>query len=195
MNGFKVFKLYTAIKLHFTDAKFDVFKNRGNVRGTYDTFAQRNDKMLFEKLAKQSLNERELIKFIAANFMYGNPNFIYSDDGEKYYVEYNRRRQSITRVFEDDLDTAQKLDPTHLIQLYLGNKITLETMVILDEFEHTNEKLRSSNHLNLMFGSELLVIEKSKKFIHYDLQRVQKVYHEFAQDSAQLNNCTTFCVA
>lgn len=187
MNGFKVFKLYTAIKLHFTDAKFDVFKNRGNVRGTYDTFAQRNDKMLFEKLAMRVPNERDIIKFIASNFMYGNPNFIYSDDGEKCYMEYNRRRQAITRVFENDLQTVEKLDPTYLIQMYLRNKVTLETMVILNEFEGTIEKLKSTVHLNLMFGDELLVLEKSKKFIHYDLERVGKVYHQFVSDEQPSN--------
>lgn len=185
MDGFKAFKLYTAIKLHFTNPKFDVFVNRGRVRGSYETFNQRNDRLLFERLARQCTNERELIKFIAANFMYHNPNFVYSDDGEKFYKEYNRRRQSITRIFEDDLTTVGCTTPSHLIQIYLRNEVTLEFMVIINEFEGTFNKLKSIGHLNLMFNDELLILEKSRKFVHFDMSRVEKVYKRFQEDTTQ----------
>lgn len=185
MDGFKAFKLYTAIKLHFTNPKFDVFVNRGRVRGSYDAFNQRNDRMLFERLAKQCTNERDLIKFIASNFMYRNPNFVYSDDGEKFYKEYNRRRQSITKIFHDDLITAGNTLPGHLIQLYLRNEITLETMVIINEFEGTFDKLKEIGHMNLMFSDEILILEKSRKFIRFDTTRIGKVYSQLHEESDQ----------
>ena len=50
MTGFKAFRYYVALKLHFTKDKFNVFENRGNVKGSYQAFDARNDKFLFEKL-------------------------------------------------------------------------------------------------------------------------------------------------
>ena len=45
MDGFKAYRYYLAIKLHFTTDKFNVFENRGNVRGTREAFNVRNDKI------------------------------------------------------------------------------------------------------------------------------------------------------
>ncbi len=61
MDGFKAYKYYMAIKLHFTKDGFDVFKNRGNVKGTREAFNARNDSYLFEKLARKFPVDKDLI--------------------------------------------------------------------------------------------------------------------------------------
>jgi hypothetical protein len=48
MDGFKAYRYYLAIKLHFTTDKFNVFENRGNVKGTREAFNARNDRYIFE---------------------------------------------------------------------------------------------------------------------------------------------------
>ena len=48
MDGFKAYKYYMAIKLHFTSLKYNVFETRGHVKGTRDTFNSRNDRYIFE---------------------------------------------------------------------------------------------------------------------------------------------------
>ena len=78
MDGFKAYKYYIAIKLHFTKDNFDVFKNRGNVKGTRDAFNARNDRYMFEKLARKYPVDRDLIQFYVANFAYGNDAAVYS---------------------------------------------------------------------------------------------------------------------
>ena len=42
-----------AIKLHFTKDSFNVFKNRGVVKGTREAFYARNDRYMFERLARK----------------------------------------------------------------------------------------------------------------------------------------------
>lgn len=199
MDGFKAYKYYLAIKLHFTNPKFNVFVNRGKLKGSVDKFLLRNDHLLFEKMAKQFHTDKELIQFVAANFMYNNPSPVYNlDESMSNYKEYLRRKQSITRVFEDDLDTIVKSGARYydfsgqkipdVVQLYLGKRITLETLVILDTFDGLVEKLQQNNHLCLLLGDELMRITKARGFVRFDPKKVINPYIHFIEETKRPSN-------
>lgn len=191
MDGFRAFKYYMALKLHFTDPKFDVFVNRGRVRGTLQRFQMRNDRLLFEKLARQFPIDKEYIQYIASNLMYDNPDVVYqSDEGMANYKEFLRRRQSITRVFQDDLDTIVKSGAQYkivddnipdVIQLLISKKITIETTVILNQLDDFIGKIES-NHVHLMFGNLIMRIVKSTKFVKYNSYKVMNHYQNFIEE-------------
>jgi hypothetical protein len=104
MDGYKAYRYYLAIKLHFTTDKFNVFENRGNVRGTREAFNARNDRYIFEKLANKYSDDKEIIQFFVSNFAYGNDTAIYAGrEAEDNFLLWNKRKQSITKVFVDDL--------------------------------------------------------------------------------------------
>ena len=160
MDGFKAYRYYLAIKLHFTTDKFNVFQNRGNVRGTREAFNARNDRYIFEKLAMKYQDDREIIQFFVSNFAYGNDTAIYAgQEAEDLYNEWQRRKQSLTKIFVDDLATmltfleTNKLKSTALFQfteneypvclkLFIGGKICIETLRIIDapDDESSGEK-------------------------------------------------------
>jgi hypothetical protein len=192
MNGFKAFKYYMAIKLHFTSPKFNVFVNRGHVKGSQQKFLMRNDCLLFEKLAKQYPVDKDYIQYIASNFMYGNPNVVYhSDEGVSNYKEFLRRRQSMTRVFTNDLDIILNSGAQYefggskipdVLELFLAKRITLETLVILNDMDAIVEKMKQSSQISLLLGDELLLVEKSKGFVKYDSARVMNPYQSFLEE-------------
>ena len=66
-----------AIKLHFTNDEFNVFENRGRVKGTRETFNARNDRYIFEKLATKYPTDKEIIQFFVSNFAYNADTAIY----------------------------------------------------------------------------------------------------------------------
>ena len=104
MDGFKAYRYYLAIKLHFTTDKFNVFENRGNVRGTREAFNARNDRYIFEKLAQKRSDDKEIIQFFVSNFAYGKDTAIYAgQEAEDNYQLWTKRKQSITKIFIDDL--------------------------------------------------------------------------------------------
>ena len=43
MDPFDVYKLYLALKLHFTTESYDKTKTKGDVRGKKETFLKRKD--------------------------------------------------------------------------------------------------------------------------------------------------------
>jgi len=57
-----------AIRLHFNTEKYDVFEMNGRVSGSRIAFDRRNDRGLFEKLARKFDKDQELIKFLVENF-------------------------------------------------------------------------------------------------------------------------------
>lgn len=187
MDGFKAFKYYTSIKLHFTTKKFDVFKNKGHLKGTYEKFIQRNDKNLFEKAANLFPNDRDFILFVASNCMYGNIGCIYSSTlANVLYKTYIKRRQSITYVFETDLRYLEDnncLDDKKIIFSYINNEITLETVVILNSLRgivNTLEKEKAT--LPLLLDRELTIIKKADKFVKYDKNKIQKIYNRYFEE-------------
>jgi hypothetical protein len=197
MNGYKAFRYYIALKLHFNNKKFNVFENRGNVKGSYETFQFRNDRFLFEKLAKKYATDQELIQFIAANFVYGNENFIYGiEEAEEYYLQWKKVKESITKVFSDDLNVIQLEaeknsytlkqifnctlnDFPVIIKLYLGKRISPQTISILNEVKPMIDEWMSDPSMGLILENDLLKLSKMNGFFKYDQSKINKIYYDF----------------
>jgi len=192
MDGFRAFKYYTAVKLHFTSQKYDVFVTNGRVKSSMEKFVGRNDRMIFEKLARQFKLEKEYIQYIASNFMYDNPDVVYDpNSGMTNYKEYLRRRQSMTKIFRDDLSTIAESGAQYefsgnkipdVLQLYMAKQITLETMVILNKLDGVVSKFKQIPHVALLLDSELSKIEKSAGFVKFDKQKVADAYMQFKEE-------------
>ena len=204
MDGFKAYKYYIAVKLHYTKDSFDVFKNRGNLKGTRDAFNARNDRMMFEKLARKYPVDKELIQYYVANFAYGNDAAVYSfEEAESNLLEWNRRKQSITKIFQDDfnkiiLDACKnKLKPDailnltdkgycSILKLFLGNQITLETVRIIDDLLPVIHTWKQNESMLLLWENEIRRIEKSKGFVSYDRDKIVKVFNNFMEELKEL---------
>ena len=179
MDGYTAYKLYLAIKLHFTSDSYDVFINKGRVRATYDSYQKRNDRSIFEALSYKLKSEKEYIQYIASNFMYGHPNVIYEsfDDGMVRYMEYTKRKQSITRVFVDGLSKLHTVDCHEIFDAYLKNVIALETVVILDTLENVCDRA-----YNPLVEDQMRLIRKSQGFVKFDKSKIVKEYIKFLED-------------
>lgn len=192
MTGFRVFQYFIAIKLHFTKREFSVFKNKGFLRGSYEKFLARDDYQLFEFLAKKYVTDKEVIQVIASNILYGNNSVVYDINLTKeYYEEYLRRKQSITKIFTDDLYLLSDKDlfpnntlhySKNLLDLYLGKKITIESVSILNDFCDTILTSLYGTNIADIFQKELLRIEKSKGFIIYNKEKLLSIYNNYQQE-------------
>jgi len=108
-----------AVKLHFTTNAYNVFNNRGHVKGARDTFYNRNDRFIFEKLARKFPTERDVIQYFVANFAYGNNEVVYEPgEGDRNLTTWNKRKESVSQVFENDL---------HAICLHLVKEVLSES--------------------------------------------------------------------
>jgi hypothetical protein len=200
VDGFKAYKYYMAIKLHFTTLKYNVFENRGHVKGTRDTFNSRNDRYIFEKLAQKYPDDREIIQFFVSNFAYGQETAIYANgEADDLYSEWKRRKQSITKIFIDDLATIMNFCDIHkfnkesifknvdgdlpvLTNLYLSGKISIETLRIIDDIYPFVDDWHDDSTIKIVMGDGLLRIKKLKGFVKYDLEKATKIFNHFKEE-------------
>lgn len=187
MTGFETYKLYMAVKLHFT-TDYDIFEHQARVRGWLETFEKRNDKYLFEKLGKKY--DTKVMQFFVANFVYGNQWAVYSGESEEYFNTWNRRKESMTQCFKNDLCKIQDMldieklsipdlytdDVPRLLKYYIGGKITFETMVILENYANYLPDWQSRVSL---WKNHFLILQKGKRFVKYDESRTTPVYQSF----------------
>ena len=68
MNSYEAYKLYLAIKLHFTTENYDFFKHNAKVNSSMNTFLKRNDRFFFHKLTTK-YNKEQLVEFLYATFL------------------------------------------------------------------------------------------------------------------------------
>jgi len=207
MDGFKAYRYYLAIKLHFTTDTFDVFQNRGNVRGTREAFNARNDRYIFEKLANKYENDKDIIQFFVANFAYGNATAIYDGkEADDNYIEWSKRKQSITKTFVDDLAilltymeknrlehsaifnfiktpwwSAEEEYPIAL-KMFIGNKISIETLRIIDDLYPIIEKWKLNDSVRYIWDNELRRITKLTGFVKYDKIKIKKIFNHFIEE-------------
>lgn len=200
MDGFKAYKYYMAIKLHFTNKKYNVFENRGHVKGSRDTFNSRNDRYIFEKIADKYSTDKDIIQFFVSNFAYGNETAIYANgEAEELYAEWKRRKESITKVFIDDLANIINYCDVHkfnkdgiftningdlpvLLNLYISGKVTAETMRMIDDVYPFIESWNNDSTIKVVLGDGLLRIEKLKGFVKYDLDKISKIFNTFKEE-------------
>lgn len=193
-----------AVKLHFTKDNFDVFKNRGNIKGTREAFNARNDRYLFEKLARKYPVDKDLIQFFVASFAYGNDTTLYSyEESETALLEWQKRKQSITKVLNDDCSTIlmyahkNKLKKQEIfyfssnsypgiLKLYLGKQLSIETVRILDDMLNIVETWKQNPSMIFLWENEIRRIEKIKGFVKYEPERIVKVFNSFMNDVSEL---------
>ncbi len=146
MNGFEVYKLYLAIKLHFTSDSYNYFTFNGKTRTTLQSFEKRRDKYFFKKLATK-FSQDELIQYFVAHFVQNEDTWIgdiSKIENSSVYLEWTKKIQSMSFVFSADVDQLLKdtefeqifkVTSTHppLLKKYLSKSISLETLVIFNK--------------------------------------------------------------
>lgn len=141
MTPFEAYKLYNAISMHFT-TDYDYFKYHGKTRVSESNFETRKDKYMFYKLSKHE----DPLTFLVANFSEGKKVWIgdlFNMDRQLAYNEFLRRQQSLTYLFEcdidnllDDFDENFRVPPgdyPHLLKLLNRKKISKETFIIIQD--------------------------------------------------------------
>lgn len=147
MDALSTYKVYLALKNHFTSDTYDYFKYR-TVKLNSGTFERRKDKYFFVKLGKNRGNYLE--DFLVANFVI-NPKVwvgeLVSDQCDSIYKSWQKKQQSMSYIFENEIQFMEGIsekafndllkvnsgEHPEIIRMYLQNDISLETLIILNE--------------------------------------------------------------
>ena len=189
-EGYDAYTLYLGIKLHFHSKDYDFIKYNGKVKSDINSFLKRKDKYHFGKLFKT--HKQELQDFYIANLSLKDSwaGDLLDNECVKVYKEWKRRNQKLSYLFETEVsDLLRKKNINQVLEVkngqhpillkeFLGKKISLETMCILDEiigFTKDWERLISEN---LVYPDVQNRINKYKSFISVDYKKYKEVLVE-----------------
>ena len=187
-TGYGAYLLFLALRTHFHSAKYDFFRMNGKLRATKESYERRTDKSFFEKLAKE-YNAEELRDFYVANLL-NDKHYItdlIDEEANLVYTDYQRRRQSLSYVCANDMDrvfdkddlrrtfTTSKDRYPDIVILFLRKSISLETLVILDDFTGFTNKFDKHYKDDIIWPKISQKISKYRPFLKYDKVRMKDI--------------------
>ena len=182
-DAFNIYVYYLALKRHFTSS-YDYFKYNGKVKANTMSFENRKDKFFFYKLSKK----KEAKDIILAN-MLANPNAwageLLDDKAESIYKDWAKRKQSLTYEFKSDIVNmdddfnlnfyVENGQHPRLLKLYMMNRISLETLVILCDITGCMKYWEKNISDNIVFPDINTLVRKYQPFLEYDKAKMRKI--------------------
>jgi len=202
-TGFAAYALWNALKLHFTSDSYDYFKYNGKTNVSQSTFTTNKSKYQFYKLSRK-YDLEELKNFYVANFIEGKGDWVGEllQDGEENYLKWQKRQQSLTYTFENDIMyLLDKVDGAefwtmddyfkpfdggwpNIITKLMQNKISLETVCILIDIVGCMPRWEKQITDDLVWPTWRRLIKRYTPFIQYDKEKflhiLKKKIHEQA---------------
>lgn len=146
LDGYDAYRYYMAVKMHFESESYDILKYNYKTSVNERAFWKRRDKYHFSKVANKFNDVSELISFFVANFVNGKKWVGDMLTDETPWTEFQKRHQSLSYTFEQDLNTlSEQVDESFddlfkvtndspypmVVDRYLAGDVCIETLVIL----------------------------------------------------------------
>ena len=192
MNGFEVYKIYLAIKLHFTskNQSYDFHTHNGRTPARLETFTKRRDRYYFHRLSK-SYDNKSIVNYFLSNFV-SNTNLWVGDiigkAGDEHYKQWSKKIESLHYYYEKDIDYIIErmttkdikfndlylsIDGQHppIIKMFLAKKINFETLIILDDILRFTKKLNKNIKEKVLWPKLFDRMKRYKPFLSYNITK------------------------
>jgi hypothetical protein len=188
MEPFDAYRYYQSLKLHFESKNYDAAKYNFKTSANPKSFWKRNDKYHFAKVAKRFKDVPELVGYYTSHFINGTTWIGEMLNQEENYKSWLKRIQSISYIFEQDLnhlsieyETFDELlkceDGSHpkVVTEYLQEDISLETVVIINKLTGFMRKADKEITETLLWPDVSMKIRKYDPFVQVDLDKMKKI--------------------
>ena len=191
MNGFEVYKIYLAIKLHFTskNQSYDFHKHNGRTTARLETFTKRRDMYFFHKLSK-SYNDNSIVDYFLSNFV-SNTNLWVGDiigkSGDDHYKEWSKKLEALYYYYEQDLEymleqniefddifTSKNGQHPPILKMFLSKRINFETFIILDDILSFSKQLNKNISEKVLWPKLYDRMIRYKPFLRYNVTKYKK---------------------
>jgi len=186
MTTFEAYKIYLALRLHFTTDSYDITKTKGRIKASEKSL-QKNIKLQYHlQKIKKKYSETEFINFLVANFISGDKwGGTYSFDAEEKYLQWQKIQDSLSYIYTQDLQhiadssNINKLSELWdckeghplLLKKYFGKTCHLETLVILNKLFKFIDVVDEQLVFDPVWNTVSKLIYKYSPFIKIDKEK------------------------
>ena len=191
MEPIDVYLMYCAMKAHFGKGDYDFVRFGGKSKVSRNSFWKRKDRSFFVKLSRKYKTSDEIKDYLVSNFVKENKGWV-GNFTDKNYTQW--KNVNIVEKFEKDITPLlQDFDEgkfifavpesSHpkLLKEYLGKRVSLETMIILDELMEYSLRWNVQLKDDLMWPSINLLMNNYKKFLTIDKDKCRIVLFKFVR--------------
>ena len=186
MEAVEVYQMYCALKAHFGMGDYDFVKYNGKSSATKSSFWKRNDRHFFVRTSRKYKDKDTIKDYLLSNFIKNQKGWLgdFSDDN---YMEWKKRMQSLTYTFKEEMtplvedielnNIFEIPESSHpiLLKEYLGNRISIEAMIILDDLVQYTKNWDKKLSDDVIWPSVNKMIKNYKKFLTFDRNRCKMI--------------------
>ena len=194
VNGFDVYKIYLAVKLHFTTDSYDYHKYEGKVNCKLETFTKNNARYFFHKLGTK-YSKDDILCFFVANFLSDSNKWIGDltrNDGQDVYFDWKKRNEAFDYHFRSDcVYIANDFNVKHLsfddgfnsfggqhprfFQLVLSKNISYESAVVFNEILSYSKRWDKQIKEQVVWPIHSKRLKKYTQFVKYNPTSVKLI--------------------
>ena len=188
LEPFDAYRYYQSLKLHFESKTYDAAKYNYKTSVTQKSFWKRNDKYHFAKVAKRFKDAPEMIGFYASHFVNGTKWIGEMLNAEDVYQSWLKRMQSISYIFEQDLnhlsiecesfdEMLSSVDGAHpiIITKYIQEEISIETVAIINNLTGFMNRADREITETILWPEISLKVRKYSPFVRVNPEKMKKL--------------------
>lgn len=186
MDPFEAYTMFLALRAHFNQKSYNYHRYNGKVRTNYDSFLRRKDRFFFTKLGRKPDPEG----YALANLL-ENPKLWISDlfdqNADDVYTDWVKRRDSLSHQLQENISKMdddfnknfEVINGQHpkLLELYLENEVSHETMIILNELTSSFKTWNKKIDDEIIWPEIYLKLKKYRDFMNISgsIPKFQKI--------------------
>ena len=175
MQPIDAYLMYCAMKAHFDKSDYDFVKYNGKSKVSRDSFYKRNDRIFFVKLTHKYKNKEDVQNYLLANFLVHPKGWVGKFD-EENFIGWKKKIQSLTYTFKSELEPILNKDLVavsknrhpKLLKDYLGKRVSLESLVILDSILNFHKAWNTELIDDYVWKDVYKLMNDYKSFLKFD---------------------------
>ena len=177
MEPIDIYLMYCAMKAHFGNTDYDFITYRGKSRVSRDSFYKRKDRFFFVKLSRKYKEYNEIRDYFISNFIKDRNGYISSFNNENY-ENWKIRRYSFYGIFSEEIKPfvkefnplfeVKKSEHPKLMKEFLGGRLSLETLIILEELVKFTKKWNQKLKDDIIWLDLKKIMNDYKRFLTID---------------------------
>ena len=190
MEPIDIYLMYCAMKAHFSKGNYDLIKYDGKTKVSRDSFWKRKDRHFFVKLSKKYDNPKD---YFVANFINDTKGYV-ANFSDENYDSWKLRRQGFFDMFAVEMyPFINKFNPIFevdghnhpiLLKEYLGKRISLETMIILDMLVEYSDKWDEKLKDDVVWPDLRKLMKDYKRFLTIDANKYKMKLLNLIEESS-----------
>ena len=193
-SGWGVYRMYLNFRLHFNSDKYDYSLDtlKGEeIKCKSETYRNREDIKFFKRIVRlyNIQNMEELQGLFISHFVSGAQyNDLYNEKAKETFLEWKKRKQSLTYNFEEDLDVllqrTDKFDDLfrvvdgvepEIVKAFYHSDISIETFIIMDKILGFIEHIDKHIDDDIIWPRKKKLCSKYSRLLEVDVNKYKKL--------------------